>query len=313
MKVLVTGGAGFIGSHLSEYLIRRGDEVTIIDNMITGNRRNIVSLVDHHSFTLIESDIATIDLSDHPDYDVIFHLASPASPVQYMRYALETLRTNAYGTDTVIKYLIAHPRCKMLLASTSEVYGDPLEHPQNEAYWGNVNPVGIRSCYDEAKRFAEALSYAAIRKHQLDIRIARIFNTYGPQMEVNDGRVVSNFVTQALRNDAITVYGDGSQTRSLCYVSDMVEGLYRLGTKESLAGEIINLGNPNEMTVMEIAKAVQEATTTASEITLTPIDADDPKRRRPDSSKAEELLAWRPQVSFPEGLAQTIAYFRSVI
>ncbi len=313
MKVLVTGGAGFIGSHLVAFLLSRGNEVTIIDNLITGDRQNIATEIEQPNCQLIEADIATTDLSDHPTYDYIYHLASPASPVQYQKYALETLRTNAYGTDTVVRYLINSPTTRMVLASTSEVYGDPLEHPQKESYWGNVNPVGIRACYDEAKRFAEALSVSALKRHSLDIRIARIFNTYGPQMEVNDGRVISNFVTQALQDKPITVYGDGNQTRSLCYVTDMVQGLYRLVTTDSLAGEIVNLGNPVEMTVQEIAEKVRDATGSASEIISTPIDADDPRQRQPDISKARSLLSWEPEIPFDEGLEKTINYFRSVL
>lgn len=313
MKVLITGGAGFIGSHMAAYLLEQGHEVTIIDNYITGDKRNIAPLMHHERFHSIEADIVSEDLSDHPSYDGIFHLASPASPVQYMKYPIETLRTNANGTDNLLQYLTKHPSCRFLLASTSEVYGDPLEHPQKETYWGNVNPNGIRSCYDEAKRYAEAISFSFMRSYDLDIRIARIFNTYGPQMEIDDGRVVSNFVTQALTKQPITVYGSGDQTRSLCYVSDMVEALFRLATYDNLKGSVINVGNPTEMTVQEIAEKVKEATQSPSEIIHEPIDADDPKRRRPDISKAQEILQWQPSIPFDQGLTKTIAYFQSVI
>lgn len=312
MKILITGGAGFIGSHLSQLCIDNGHEVTVIDNLITGNKRNVQALLDQKKFTFIESDIVTYSFSENDVFDVIFHMASPASPVQYQMHALETMRTNSQGTDNILQ-LATKIGAKVLIASTSEVYGDPLEHPQKETYWGNVNPNGIRSCYDEAKRYSEALAFSYIRKHNTDVRIVRIFNTYGPHMEVNDGRVVSNFVTQALQGKPLTIYGNGSQTRSFCFVSDLIKGLYTFATKDGLQGEVINLGNPNEMTIKQIAEIVIRKVESARGIVYEPIDSDDPKRRNPDISKATSILSWEPMVSFDEGLDKTIEYFKTVL
>lgn len=313
MKILITGGSGFIGSHLSHRLIEDGHNVTVIDNFITGTKNNVADLLTHDRFTLIEADITTYSLQSLPAFEIIFHLASPASPVQYWKYPVETLRTNAEGTYHVLEHARKHQGTRVVLASTSEVYGDPLVHPQTEDYWGNVNPNGIRSCYDEAKRYAEAICFAYFRTHKVALRVARIFNTYGPNMEKDDGRVVSNFVTQALSNKPITVYGDGTQTRSLCYVSDMVHALLALATTDGIDGEVINLGNPHEKTVTQIAELVKDMTHTSSEIVYKDIDADDPKRRKPDISKAKKLLDWEPVVSLEDGLEKTIAYFKTIV
>ncbi len=313
MKILITGGSGFIGSHLSHRLIEDGHDVTIIDNFITGNKQNVADILHHERFTLIEADLTTYSLDKLPAFDIIFHLASPASPVQYWKYPVETLRTNAEGTYHVLEHARTHPGTRVVLASTSEVYGDPLVHPQTEDYWGNVNPNGIRSCYDEAKRYAEAICFAYFRTYKIGLRVARIFNTYGPNMEKDDGRVVSNFVTQALKHEPITVYGDGTQTRSLCYVSDMVSALLALSMTDGIDGEVINLGNPNEKTVTQIAELVKDMTQTPSEIVYKEIDADDPKRRKPDITKAKKLLHWEPVVPLEDGLEKTIAYFKTIV
>lgn len=312
MKVLITGGAGFIGSHLSAYCIKNGHEVLVIDNLITGTRRNIDPLIKKDSLSFIEADVTTFDFSGLHQFDIIFHLASPASPIQYKKHAIETLMTNALGTFKVLEFMQRSGSKSFVLSSTSEVYGDPLVHPQTEDYFGNVNPVGPRSCYDEGKRFAESLTVHFSKKHYLDVRIARIFNTYGPNMEKNDGRVVSNFIMQALKNEPITIYGDGVQTRSFCYVSDMVAGLYKLGTTQAAHNQVINLGNPEEKTIKELAELIKETTQSASEIISQPIEADDPKQRKPDITKAKKILDWTPVVSFEQGLAKTIEYFKSV-
>lgn len=313
MKILITGGAGFIGSHLSLFLLDKGHEVFVVDNLITGLKRNVLPIIEHPLFHFYEADIITDSLDMIPEVDTIFHLASPASPVQYQKFAIQTLRTNAEGTYRVLEYARRNPKTVFLLASTSEVYGDPLEHPQTEEYWGNVNPNGNRSCYDEAKRYAEAITFSYHRTYNMDIRVARIFNTYGPNMDVNDGRIISNFIAQSLTNSPLTVHGDGSQTRSLCYVSDMVQGLTSFAFKEGLSGEVINIGNSHEQTVLEIAHIIKDMTNSTSEIRYTPIDEDDPKRRRPDITKAKNKLNWQPSMSLADGLAKTIAYFKQVI
>jgi nucleoside-diphosphate-sugar epimerase len=310
MNILITGGGGFIGSHLAKYHLSLGDKVTIVDNFITGSKNNLTGL---NHLNIIEKDVAVYELYDLHDIDVAYNLASPASPIQYKKYPIETLRSNSQGTYFLME-MLKNNRCKrVVMASTSEVYGDPLEHPQKESYWGNVNPAGERSCYDEAKRYAEAMAMTYYLKYQVDVRIARIFNTYGPNMELNDGRVVSNFITQALKNNKITVYGDGSQTRSFCYVDDLVSGLYELGSKNDISGEIINLGNPNELTVIELAKIIKDLIKSESEISLEPIGADDPKKRQPDITKAIKILNWSPKISLYDGLTRTIAYFRNKI
>lgn len=312
MKILITGVAGFIGSNLLEFFLSQNHEVFGIDNFITGSKKNIEQCRDHPSFHFFEKDLLTFDTENLDAIDIVYHLASPASPPQYKKYSIETLLVNSLGTKKMLDVLKKNPSGTFVLASTSEVYGNPLEHPQTETYWGNVNPVGERSCYDEAKRFAEAISMAYLRKHSLDIRIARIFNTYGPHMEKNDGRVISNFVNQALENKPLTIYGDGSQTRSFCYVSDMVRALYLLGTTKQLQGEIINLGNPQEKSILEIARLIQTMTKTQSQITFQEKDADDPERRKPDITKVQRLLQWNPEISLEDGLSKTIEYFKNI-
>ena len=313
MKILITGGAGFIGSHLTEYLLGQNHEVTIIDNLLTGQKENIEKFLSNPALTFIEQDIVTADFSTLPAFDRVFHLASPASPVHYQNHPVETLRTNAEGTYNVLEHLRKAGAGRFVLASTSEVYGDPEIHPQKETYWGNVNSFGPRACYDEAKRYAEAVAYTYLTKYKVDVRVARIFNTYGPRMDIEDGRVVSNFVTQALRKEPMTVYGDGTQTRSLCYVSDMVRGLVALAAIDGITGEVINLGNSDERTVQQIAEKVKELTKTTSEIVKKPIGADDPKKRKPDTTKAKKLLQWEPSVELDAGLRYTIEYFDSIL
>lgn len=312
MNILITGGAGFIGSHLVKLHLNKGDNVFVVDNLITGNINN---LNDTHKekLTFINKDVVTYNLKDLPSIDFSYALASPASPIQYKKYKIETMLANSLGTYHLLE-LLKNRGCKrMVLASTSEVYGDPLEHPQKETYFGNVNPIGERSCYDEAKRYAEALAMSYFQSFNLDIRIARIFNTYGPNMELNDGRVVSNFIIQALKNDDITIYGNGLQTRSFCYVSDLVSGLYKLQTTQNLSGQVINLGNPEEKTVSELALLIKNLTNSSSKITYNEIGGDDPKKRKPDITKATEKLNFQPTVSLNEGLAKTIPYFKEKI
>lgn len=311
MNILITGGCGFIGSHLSKHYADTNHHVSIVDNLITGNKNNIHD-IPAEKYRFYEADIRTFDFHTLPHIDIAYNMASPASPIQYKNHPVETLMTNALGSYRLLEWFKEGGCDRMVFSSTSEVYGDPLEHPQKETYWGNVNPVGERACYDEAKRFAEALAITYFRKYHLDVRLARIFNTYGPLMERNDGRVVSNFITQALSGKNITVYGDGAQTRSFCYVSDMVRGLVALGETEHINGEIVNLGNPNEKTVKELAEIIKTMTQSASEMVLEPIGADDPKKRKPDIAKAKKILNWEPQVSFEDGLTKTINYFKEI-
>lgn len=317
--VLVAGGAGFIGSHLCEKLLNDGYQVSSIDNLITGERANISSLTSNSSFEFIERDL-TKDLSDLKDalkdVEFIFHLASPASPNKkslrsYMNYPIETLLVNSVGTYNLLT-MAKELGAKFLFASSSEVYGDPSVSPQREDYFGNVNPNGVRSVYDEGKRFGEATTMAFVRKHNIDARIIRIFNTYGPKMRKDDGRVVSNFINQALTGEPITVYGDGKQTRSLCFISDLVEGLAKAMFTEGTEGEVINMGNPNEKTILEVAEMIKEMTTSKSEITFEQLPEDDPKKRNPDINKAKSLLSWSPKVDLKEGLGKTIDYFKSL-
>lgn len=306
MRLVVTGAAGFLGSHLTDRLIAAGHTVVGVDNLVTGRRENLAHLADEPAFRFLERDVA-----EHIDVEVevdgIFHLASPASPVDYLRLPIHTLKAGALGTRNALGLARAHG-ARFLLASTSEVYGDPLVHPQPESYWGNVNPVGPRAVYDEAKRFAEAMTMAYRRTRGVDTRIVRIFNTYGPRMRPDDGRVVSNFIVQALRGEPLTIYGDGSQSRSFCYVSDLVEGLVRLFHAD--LHEPVNLGNPGEFTIKELARLVIEATGSGSAMEARPLPTDDPRVRRPDISLAEAALDWRPRVPLAVGLRRTVAYFR---
>ncbi|HAW60018.1 MAG TPA: hypothetical protein DCW86_00920 [Actinobacteria bacterium] len=309
--VLVTGGAGFIGSHLCDALIERGYKVICVDNFITGSRENIEHLLDDEKFELVEHDITVPFSSLIPtpsSLKCIFHLASPASPVDYSAFSIETLIVNSLGTYNVLE-VAREGGAKVLLASTSEVYGDPKVSPQSEDYWGNVNPVGPRACYDEAKRFAEALTVAYHRRYGLDVVIVRIFNTFGPRMRGKDGRVVPNFIQQALSNKPLTVYGDGSQTRSFCYIDDLIDGLLKAMFSKGTTGEIINLGNPNEMTILSLAEHIKEMCKSSSEMVFLPLPEDDPLQRRPDISRAERLLGWKPKISLDEGLTRTIEWF----
>lgn len=310
MKILITGGSGFIGSHLSHMHIAKGHEVYVIDNLITGQKENLQDLTAKPHFHFIEEDITTVNLSHLPAFDVVYHLASPASPIQYKKYPVVTMLTNSIGTQRLLEFMQKNESKRFVMASTSEIYGDPLVHPQDESYFGNVNTLGPRSCYDEGKRFAEAMTMTYFRTYGVNVRIARIFNTYGPNMEKNDGRVVSNFIMQAITNTPITIYGDGKQTRSFCYVSDLVRGLYLLGSTDDIDGEVINLGNPDERSMYDLACIIKELTQSDSEIVYKPIDADDPKKRKPDISKAKKILGWKPEISLDLGLDQTIAYFK---
>ena len=305
-RTLITGGAGFLGSHICDRLIQEGHEVICLDNLITGRMENVAHLLDHEAFRFIKLDV-TEYLDIEAPLDDVLHFASPASPVDYQRLPIQTLKVGSLGTHKALG-LAKAKGARFLLASTSEVYGDPLVHPQREDYWGNVNPIGPRGVYDEAKRFAEAMTMAYHRFHGLETRIARIFNTYGPRMRPNDGRVVSNFINQALLGQPLTVYGDGSQTRSFCYVSDMVEGLYRLLMSNEV--EPVNLGNPKEFTVIELARLVLQATGNTSGIEFLPLPVDDPRIRQPDIGLARARLGWQPVVDISEGLALTIDYFR---
>jgi UDP-glucuronate decarboxylase len=307
-RVLVTGGAGFLGSHLCDRLIENGDEVICLDNFFTGSKRNIGHLLLHPRFEVVRHDVVQPILLE---VDQIYNLACPASPVHYQYNAVKTVKTNVMGTINMLG-LAKRVRARVLQASTSEVYGDPIEHPQRETYWGHVNPIGPRSCYDEGKRVAETLMMSYHRQNGVDIRIIRIFNTYGPRMSINDGRVVSNFVVQALRDEPITIYGDGSQTRSFCFVSDLIDGMWRLMNQESDTGPI-NVGNPGEFTILELAERVIALTGSKSEIVRCPLPQDDPVQRRPDITLARERLGWQPTVQLEEGLRSTIEYFRQVL
>jgi UDP-glucuronate decarboxylase len=310
MRCVVTGGAGFVGSHLCERLLAEGNEVVCIDNLITGFRENLATLIDNPRFLFLQADVIQPFALEGP-VDAIFHLASPASPKGYLRRPLETALVNSIGTNRLLELAVAKG-AKFLLASTSEAYGDPLIHPQTEDYWGNVNPNGIRSCYDEGKRFAEALSMVYVRESGVDARIVRIFNCYGPRSDPDDGRLVPNFITQALTGRSMTVYGDGSQTRSLCYVSDLVDGLLRMMTLPGGAGRVINLGNPDERTVIELAQVIRRLAGSSSTIDFVePISTDDPQRRCPNITRARAELGWEPRVGLEEGLSDTMAWFRT--
>ncbi len=308
-RVLVTGGAGFLGSFLCERLLAQGHEVLCVDNFFTGRRRNIAHLLDHPGFELLRHDV-TFPL--YVEVDEIFNMACPASPIHYQLDPVQTTKTSVHGAINMLG-LAKRVKAKILQASTSEVYGDPAVHPQREDYWGNVNPVGPRACYDEGKRCAETLFFDYRRQHRLKIKVARIFNTYGPRMHPNDGRVVSNFIVQALLGRPITVYGDGSQTRSFCYADDLVEGLLRLmGTPDEVTGPV-NLGNPGEFTILELAQKVIDKTGSRSRIEFRPLPENDPTQRQPDIGRARELLGWEPKVPLDEGLVRTIAYFDELL
>lgn len=310
MRILVTGGAGFIGSHLCERLLRNGDEVICLDNFFTGRKANILHLLDNRNFELIRHDVTEPILLE---VDQIYNLACPASPIHYQFNPVKTVKTSVMGTINMLG-MAKRVKARILQASTSEIYGDPLVHPQPESYWGNVNPIGLRSCYDEGKRVAETLMMDYHRQNGVDTRIVRIFNTYGERMLENDGRVVSNFIVQALRGRPLTIYGDGTQTRSFCYVSDLVEGIIRLMNAES--GDIhlpVNLGNPEEFTMKELADEVAVATGRQIQVEYLPLPPDDPRQRKPDISRARELLGWQPQVKLAEGLKKTAAYFESIL
>jgi dTDP-glucose 4,6-dehydratase len=306
---VITGGAGFLGSHLSDYLMARGHRVIVLDNLITGNVANIEHLAGNQDFRFIQHDVTEyIFLPGRVDF--IFHFASPASPIDYLELPIQTLKVGALGTHKALG-LARNKKARFLLASTSEVYGDPLVHPQPESYWGNVNPIGPRGVYDEAKRFAEAMVMAYHRYHGIETRIVRIFNTYGPRMRPKDGRVVPAFITEALRGEPITVFGDGKQTRSFCYVSDLIEGIYRLMMSEH--SDPCNIGNPREMTVLDFARKIRDLCGSASEIVHKPLPVDDPKIRQPNIEKAQKLLKWKPVMDLDQGLRLTIDYFKSLI
>jgi UDP-glucuronate decarboxylase len=308
-RILVTGGSGFLGSHLCERLLSQDAEVICLDNFFTGARRNIEHLLDNKRFELIRHDVT---FPIYLEIDQIYNLACPASPIHYQRDPVQTTKTSVHGAINMLG-LAKRVKAKILQASTSEVYGDPIEHPQTEGYWGNVNPIGMRSCYDEGKRCAETLFFDYWRQHKLRIKVARIFNTYGPRMHPNDGRVVSNFIVQALLGRDITIYGDGSQTRAFCYVDDLIDALIRLmATPNDVTGPI-NLGNPNEFSMLELAQTVIGLTGARSRIVHRPRPEDDPRQRRPDISKAQDLLSWTPKTPLKEGLAHTIAYFDKLL
>jgi len=306
MNCIVTGGAGFIGSHLCEFLLQKGYPVVCIDNLITGSLKNIEHLKNTQNFTFLKQDIIR-EFSIKQKVDMVFHFASPASPVDYYKHPLDTLRVGSIGTENMLKIAQAH-HARFLLASTSEVYGDPQVHPQTEDYRGNVNPIGPRSVYDEAKRYAEAITMAYHRKYGLPTRIARIFNTYGPRMQPNDGRAVPNFITQGIQDKPITIYGDGSQTRSFCYISDEIQGLFSL--IQSDYEHPVNIGNPEEYTILELATLIRELCQSSSEIVHEALPVDDPKCRRPDISKAKKILGWEPTVGIRDGLIKTIDWFK---
>ena len=307
MRVLITGAAGFLGSHIAERFLKEGYEVLGLDNFITGSRWNADILSGYSGFTLIEHDISESILLDG-DLDGVLHFASPASPVDYLNLPIQTLKVGSLGTHNSLGIALAKG-ARFLLASTSEVYGDPKIHPQPETYWGNVNPVGVRGVYDEAKRFAEAMTMAYHRYHGVDIRIVRIFNTYGPRMRPNDGRVISNFIVQALRGDPLTIYGDGSQTRSFCYVDDEIDGIFRLYNSDQT--EPTNIGNPKEFTIKELAQLILEETGSSSAMITLPLPEDDPRVRQPDISIAGEILGWEPEVDLLEGIRRTIPFLKA--
>lgn len=308
-KILITGGAGFLGSHLSERLLEQGHEVLCVDNYFTGNKQNILHLLDNPRFELMRHDV-TFPL--YVEVDEIYNLACPASPIHYQHDPVQTTKTSVHGAINMLG-LAKRVGAKILQASTSEVYGDPSVHPQREEYWGNVNPIGIRSCYDEGKRCAETLFFDYHRQHELRIKVMRIFNTYGPRMHPEDGRVVSNFIVQAIKGEPITLYGDGQQTRSFCYVDDLINGMVSLmNTADDVTGPM-NIGNPNEFTIRQLAEVILEVTGSKSELVFEPLPSDDPKQRQPDISLAREVLNWEPTIELKQGIESTAEYFRSVV
>lgn len=308
-QILITGGAGFLGSHLARLYINKGSHVTVLDDLSTGSKSNLVTISDHPNFEFIEADVRD---PINVQADIIFNFACPASPVHYQHDPVKTMETNVLGMSNVLKLALAN-NSRVVQASTSEVYGDPHESPQTETYWGNVNPIGIRSCYDEGKRGAETLCYDYRRQHGLDIRVVRIFNTYGPNMAVNDGRVVSNFIVQALTSQKISLYGDGKQTRSFCYVQDLIEAIDSVANTSNEIESPINIGNPREMTIKELAETVTGLIGSDSVIEYLPLPADDPKQRQPDISRARDLLDWEPKISLEDGLKATIEYFKDKV
>jgi dTDP-glucose 4,6-dehydratase len=306
---VVTGGAGFLGSHLVDYLLKKGHRVLAIDNFVTGSVENISHLAGNRNFKFIEQDVTEFLFLDCP-VDYVWHFASPASPVDYLELPIQTLKVGSLGTHKALG-LAKTKSARFLLASTSEIYGDPLVHPQTEEYWGNVNTIGPRGCYDESKRFAEAMAMAYHREHHIDTKIVRIFNTYGPRMRLRDGRVVPAFISQALKNEPLTVFGNGTQTRSFCYCADLIEGIYRLMmSKENYP---VNIGNPREMTMLEFAREIIAATGSRSKLVFKPLPQDDPRQRKPDITRAKKLLGWEPKVALAQGLVKTIEYFRGKI
>ena len=308
-RILITGGAGFIGSHLSERLLEEGNEIICLDNFFTGSKNNIRHLISNDHFELVRHDVTK---EYYAEVDEIYNLACPASPVHYQYNAIKTIKTSILGAVNMLG-LAKRREARILQASTSEVYGDPIVHPQKEDYWGNVNPIGIRSCYDEGKRCAETLMMDYYRQNKVNVRIIRIFNTYGPKMDANDGRVVSNFIVQALKNEDITIYGDGSQTRSFCYVDDLVDGIIRMmDNSEGFIGPV-NLGNPSERTILDFAKLIIELTNSNSKIIFKPLPKDDPTRRKPNITLAKEKLDWEPKTDIKEGLMKTIQYFHEIL
>jgi dTDP-glucose 4,6-dehydratase len=306
---VVTGAAGFLGSHLTDLLVRRGHKVIGIDNFVTGSVANINHLAGNKNFRFIQQDVTEFLFLDG-DVNFVWHFASPASPIDYLQIPIQTLKVSSLGTHKALG-LAKEKGARFLIASTSEIYGDPLIHPQPEEYWGNVNTIGPRGCYDEAKRFAEAMTMAYHREHKVETRIVRIFNTYGPRMRVNDGRVVPAFVSQALKNKPVTIFGKGTQTRSFCYYSDLIEGIYRLMMSDYDLP--VNIGNPTEMTMLQFAEQIIKATKSKSKIVFKPLPQDDPKQRKPDITKAKKLLKWEPKVKLADGLTDTIAYFRTKV
>ncbi len=312
MKILVAGGAGFIGSHLVKYYLKNNHTVYAIDNFVTGKKDNLREIADDKNFRLVEADLVDYDFGALPSFDLVYDLASPASPATFARLSLEIIRVNSLGLMNLLDFFVKSQSKTLVFSSTSEVYGDPAVSPQPETYFGNVHTTGARSAYDEGKRFAEAIISAYTRKFNIDARIARIFNTFGPFMDKDDGRFISNFINQALTKKPLTVYGNGEQTRSCCYVTDMVSGLVSLGETKNLKGEIINLGTEDEKKIIDVARLVKEMTGSESKIVFEPIGEDDPKRRKPDLKKAKRLLSWEPKTSLEDGLKLTIDYFKTL-